>query len=90
MSQNGSLFMSQWISKHPGCDLDAERFFYSIRPGLRDVPRYFGKGLTPNRFFGDWESDKSQLYFIFLFFPHPIPLGAGGLLFLRIRFEIVW
>ncbi|GIZ01479.1 hypothetical protein CEXT_722151 [Caerostris extrusa] len=41
--------------KRPGCDLDVDRFFYSIRPGLRDVPRYFGKGLTPNRFFRDWE-----------------------------------
>ncbi|GIZ01481.1 hypothetical protein CEXT_722161 [Caerostris extrusa] len=79
--------MSQWISKRPACDLDVDRFFYSIRPGLRDVPRYFGKGLAPNRFFRYWESDRSQLYF---FSPHPIPLGAGGLLFLRIRFEIVW
>ncbi|GIZ01483.1 hypothetical protein CEXT_722171 [Caerostris extrusa] len=78
--------MSQWISKHPGYNLDVDRFFYSIRPGLRDVPRYSGKGSTPNRFFRDWESDRNQPYF----FPHPIPLGAGGLLFLRIRYEIVW
>ncbi|GIY79827.1 hypothetical protein CDAR_289461 [Caerostris darwini] len=53
-----------------GCDLDVDRFFYSIRPGLRDVPRYFGKGLTPDRFFRDWESDRSQVSFPFFPPPH--------------------